>query len=146
MEGSRMMIADFGMACTNAEARKGDTRADMVSTKDYRAPELLQKGNKCVTFGAEIDVWSACATAYDCASFGNPRGPRIYMMQYWMEQEVIDMKEARDMALRRLTWDDSVLRTFLEECARWPLNRPSADICLHSLTNRCKEMVGKPIA
>ena len=146
MEGSRMMIADFGMARTKAEARKGDMRADRVSTFAYRAPELIQKGETRVGFGAEIDVWSACATAYDCASWGNPQGPKIYMLQFYLEQgakRVIDMMVARNVALKRLASDDSVLRIFLEECARWPARRPSADLCLHNLTNGCKDMVDK---
>ena len=146
MEGSRIMIADFGLACTKVEARKGDMRADMVTTFAYRAVELIQKGEKRVKFGAEIDVWSACATAYDCASWGNPQGPKIYMLQFYLEQgakRVIDMMVARNMALKRLAYDESVLRIFLEECARWPARRPSADLCLHNLTNGCKDMVDK---
>ena len=53
------------------------------------------------------------------------------------------MMVARNMALKRLAPDDSVLRSFLEECAGLPARRPSADVCLQNLAHGCKDMVDK---
>ena len=85
MEGSRMMLADFGLACAKAEAQRGLIRADMINSLAYRPPELIDKGRRRVSFGAEVDVWAASATAYDCASWGNPEGPKIYMLHYFFK-------------------------------------------------------------
>ena len=81
MEGSRMMmLAGFGMACTNAEAKSGSIKAAMINSMPYRPRELIDKGSRRVFFGAEVEVSAATATAYDCASWGNPHGPKIYML------------------------------------------------------------------
>ena len=112
MEGSRMMmLAGFGMACTNAEAKSCSIKAAMINSMPYRPRELIDKGSRRVFFGAEVEVSAATATAYDCASWGNPDGPKIYMLDYFFKRlkrnPPIDLMAAMDQSLKleELHWE-----------------------------------------
>ena len=142
MHGSRMMmLAGFGMACTNAEAKSGSIKAAMINSMPYRPRELIDKGSRRIFFGAEVDVWAATATAYDCASNGNPHGPKIYMYQNYMKGLPSPLN-ATEQALRRLAPEDKIEKDFIWNCVcRRAARRPTAAAALQDLLQKCSDMI-----
>ena len=141
MQGSRMMLADFGIALTKVEANSGTVKAEMVNSTPYRPPELLDKGCKRTSFGAEVDVWAATATAYDCASKGNPHGPKIYMYQNYMKGLASPLN-ATEQALRRLAPEDKILKDFIWNCVtRSAARRPTAAAALQDLLQKSSDIL-----
>ena len=90
MDGSRIMLADFGLSRTEEEARRGEA-ADAINSAGYRPPELLRSGKRQVQFGTEVDVWALGATVFDIASFGNAKGPNIMMAHYFLHEDAARM-------------------------------------------------------
>ena len=120
------------MACTKAKARSGSVKADKITSMPYRPPELIDKGSRRVFFGAEVEVSAATATAYDCASWGNPDGPKIYMLHYFFKHlkrnPRIELMAAMDQSLKleELHWD---------LCCR-ATRRPTAVLALQDLVHK----------
>ena len=138
MEGSRLMIADYGLSRTQAEAQQGD-KANAINSLPYRPPELLRMGTRRVAFGGEVDVWALGATAFDIAAFGNAKGPNIMMAHYFLLEGAarqIDVVVARDMALARLAPDDTLLKRMAAACAATTARRPSVEAAMQDLRHR----------
>ena len=137
MEGSRVMIADFGLSRTEEEAQRGDA-TNAINSLPYRPPELFRFGNKRVPFGAEVDVWALGATVFDIASFGNAKGPNIMMSHYFLHEDAarrLDLVLARDKALARLAPDDALLQRMVAVCTA-TTRRPSVKAAMQELKHR----------
>jgi hypothetical protein len=138
IEGSRIMLADFGLSRTKAEAQQGDHR-DMINSLPYRPPELLVKRNERVVFAGEVDVWALGATAFEIAAYGNAKGPRIMMAHYFLQRGAacqLELLAARDLALARLAPDDTLLKRLVAHCAVAIAHRPSAEVAMQDLRHR----------
>ena len=138
MEGSRLMIADYGLSRTKAEAQQGD-KANAINSLPYRPPELLRMETRRVAFGGEVDVWALGATAFDIAAFGNAKGPNIMMAHYFLQEGAarqFDLVVARDMALARLAPDDTLLQRMVAACAATTKRRPSVEAAMQELRHR----------
>ena len=141
MQDSRMMLADFGIAVTKVVASSGSIKADHVNSTPYRPPELIERGCKRTYFGAEVDVWAAAATAYECASQGNPRGPKIYVYHHYMKGFASPL-QATGQALKRLAPEDKILKEFITNCvSRGAARRPTAAAALQDLLQKSGDMI-----